>query len=232
MPGGVLKKRELKFNEKQTESEPKSKPTTKISTNKSNQLMCLTSDSEEDMDEEDRKLMKDVKNIEGMLDDDGLQQELGILDDGVDDNSDISDQENDTDTKPKQQNLNKKGEEFKQKAKLAQSYNDGDEDDEWILDHTGIRRKPFKVMYREIKELLKDKIVIAHNLPKDFAYLRLTRHDVLRTIDTSLFKMFQRKNLRRKLKDLVYEYVNAEIQKTSNHSPVSLFITSNSQNIG
>lgn len=33
--------------------------------------------------------------------------------------------------------------------------------------------------------------------------------------------MFQRKNLRRKLKDLTYEFVDARIQLTSNHSPVS-----------
>ena len=62
--------------------------------------------------------------------------------------------------------------------------------------------------------------MIAHNLPRDFAYLRITRHDWARTLDTSLFKMFQRKNLRRKLRDLIYEYVDARIQLTSNHSPV------------
>lgn len=45
-------------------------------------------------------------------------------------------------------------------------------------------------MYKEIKEIIKDKIVVAHNLPKDFAYLRLTRHDCKRTLDTSLIKMF------------------------------------------
>lgn len=61
---------------------------------------------------------------------------------------------------------------------------------EWIVDHTGIRRKPFKMMHREIKEILQDKVVVMHNLCKDFAYLRLTRHDCLRTLDTSLFKMF------------------------------------------
>lgn len=45
-------------------------------------------------------------------------------------------------------------------------------------------------MHRELKALLKDKIVVMHNLIKDFAYLRLTRHDCVRTLDTSLFKMF------------------------------------------
>jgi hypothetical protein len=64
------------------------------------------------------------------------------------------------------------------------------EGEEWILDHTGIKRKPFKVMHREIKALIADKIVVMHNLCKDFAYLRLTRHDCVRTLDTSLFKMF------------------------------------------
>ena len=64
------------------------------------------------------------------------------------------------------------------------------EGEEWITDHTGIKRKPFKVMHREIKALLADKIVVMHNLVKDFAYLRLTRHDCRRTLDTSLFKMF------------------------------------------
>lgn len=92
--------------------------------------------------------------------------------------------------------------------------------DEWIEDHTGVRRKPFKVMHRELKHLLKDKIVVMHNLIKDFAYLRLTRHDCVRTLDTSLFKMFQKKSLKRKLKDLILEYVDEEIQKTVNHSPV------------
>jgi len=83
--------------------------------------------------------------------------------------------------------------------------------DEWIEDHTGVRRKPFKVMHRELQHLLRDKIVVMHNLIKDFAYLRLTRHDCVRTLDTSLFKMFQRKSLKRKLKDLVLEYVDEEI---------------------
>lgn len=62
--------------------------------------------------------------------------------------------------------------------------------DEWIEDHTGVRRKPFRVMHRELKALLADKVVVMHNLCKDFAYLRLTRHDCLKTLDTSLFKMF------------------------------------------
>lgn len=66
-------------------------------------------------------------------------------------------------------------------------------------------------MHRELKSLIKDKIVIMHNLIKDFAYLRLTRHDCSRTLDTSLFKMFQRKSLKRKLKDLILEYVDEEI---------------------
>lgn len=59
-----------------------------------------------------------------------------------------------------------------------------------------------------------------HNLCKDFAYLRLTRHDCVRTLDTSLFKMFQRKSLKRKLRDLILEFIDEEIQKTVNHSPV------------
>ena len=80
--------------------------------------------------------------------------------------------------------------------------------DEWIEDHTGVRRKPFKVMHRELKALLADKVVVMHNLCKDFAYLRLTRHDCVKSLDTSLFKMFQRKSLKRKLKDLVLEYVD------------------------
>eukprot|EP00347_Sterkiella_histriomuscorum_P010351 403376635 len=93
-------------------------------------------------------------------------------------------------------------------------------EEEWIVDHTGIKRKPFKVMHRELKELLKGKIVVMHNLNKDFSYLRLTRHDCLRTVDTSLLKMFQRKNLKRKLRDLVLEYLDEKIQKTINHSPI------------
>jgi len=94
------------------------------------------------------------------------------------------------------------------------------ESDKWIVDHTGVKRKPFKTMHDEIKEILKDKIVVMHNLCKDFAYLRLTRHDCARTLDTSLFKMFQRKSLKRKLRDLTLEFVDEDIQKTCNHSPV------------
>ena len=94
------------------------------------------------------------------------------------------------------------------------------EGEEWIVDHTGVRRKPFKVMHREIKALIQDKIVVMHNLCKDFAYLRLTRHDCQRTLDTSLLKMFQRKSLKRKLRDLLLEFIDEEIQKTVNHSPV------------
>ena len=69
-------------------------------------------------------------------------------------------------------------------------------------------------MHFELKSLLKGKIVVVHNLAKDFAYLRLTRNDCLRTVDTSLFKMFQKKSLKRKLKDLTLEFVDQEIQKT------------------
>ena len=65
-----------------------------------------------------------------------------------------------------------------------------DTDEEYIVDHTGTKRKAFKYMFWEIKEIIKDKIVIAHNLPKDFAYLWLTWHDCRRTLDTSLIKMF------------------------------------------
>lgn len=92
--------------------------------------------------------------------------------------------------------------------------------DEWIEDHTGIKRKPFRIMHKELKDILRGKMVIMHNLNKDFEYLRLTRHDCLRTVDTSLLKMFQRKNLKRKLKDLVLEFLDEKIQKTVNHSPV------------
>ena len=65
-----------------------------------------------------------------------------------------------------------------------------DKGEEWIEDHTGVRRKPFKAMHRDLKALIADKIVVMHNLSKDFAYLRLTRHDCVKTLDTSLFKMF------------------------------------------
>jgi DNA-binding TFAR19-related protein (PDSD5 family) len=41
--------------------------------------------------------------------------------------------------------------------------------------------------------------------------LRLTRHDCMRTVDTSLLKMFQKKNLKRKLKDLVLEFIDEKI---------------------
>ena len=75
-------------------------------------------------------------------------------------------------------------------------------------------------MHHEIKEIIADKVVVMHNLIKDFAYLRLTRHDCLRTLDTSLFKMFQRKSLKRKLKDLTAEFIDEDIQHTINHSPV------------
>ena len=80
--------------------------------------------------------------------------------------------------------------------------------EKWCEDHTGIKRKPFSIMIKEIKEILKDKIVILHNLAQDFAYLRLTRHDCLWTLDTSLLKMFQKKNLKRKLRDLILEFVD------------------------
>jgi len=93
-------------------------------------------------------------------------------------------------------------------------------DDYYIEDHTGVKRKAFKFMHAELKAVLKDKIVIAHNLPRDFNYLRLTRHDCKRTVDTSLIKMFQRKNLRRKLKELILEFIDEQIQKTVNHSPI------------
>ena len=83
--------------------------------------------------------------------------------------------------------------------------------EEWIRDHTGIKRKPFKVMHREVMALIADKVVVMHNLCKDFAYLRLTRHDCVRTLDTSLFKMFQRKSLKRKLKDLLLEFIDEDI---------------------
>ena len=70
-----------------------------------------------------------------------------------------------------------------------------------------------------------------HNLCKDFAYLRLTRHDCGRTLDTSLFKMFQKKNMRRKLRDLILEFIDEKIQKTVNHSPVNHLIRNNNKYI-
>ena len=94
------------------------------------------------------------------------------------------------------------------------------DEEQWIEDHTGVKRKPFSVMIREVKEILRDKIVILHNLAQDFSYLRLTRHDCLRTVDTSLLKMFQKKSLKRKLRDLILQFVDVQIQKTVNHSPI------------
>ena len=36
--------------------------------------------------------------------------------------------------------------------------------EEWLEDHTGVKRKPFAVMIREVKEIIRDKVVILHNL--------------------------------------------------------------------
>ena len=83
--------------------------------------------------------------------------------------------------------------------------------EQWIEDHTGVKRKAFGQMIKEVKRIIKGKIVILHNLAQDFAYLRLTRHDCARTIDTSLLKMFQKKSLKRKLKDLILQYVDVQI---------------------
>ena len=66
-------------------------------------------------------------------------------------------------------------------------------------------------MHREVKDILRNKIVIMHKLNKDFAYQRLTRQDFLRTVDTSLLKMFQKKSLKRKLRDLVLEFLDEKI---------------------
>ncbi|CAI2386034.1 unnamed protein product [Moneuplotes crassus] len=187
--------------------------------------LCLTSDSEEndlknDLDEEEIKEIKEMQDVEGMLDDDNLQNELAITDseeEGDDNKQDSANQPQAEITSSSDTNTTKKEDKVPQYVIAG---NDNNDDEEWILDHTGTRRKPFKVMHREIREIIKDKIVIAHNLPKDFAYLRITRHDCKRTLDTSLIKMFQKKNLRRKLRDLTLEYVDARIQLTSNHSPV------------
>jgi len=149
--------------------------------------MCLTSDSEDDgadaelkkdMDEEEIKEMKEMENIEGMLDDDGLQNELAITESEHSDEEGEGEGEGEGDSTSPDKSKNKdKGVNYKKK--MPQYVIDGpeQEDEEWIMDHTGIKRKPFKVMHREIKEIIKGKIVIAHNLPKDFAYLRITRHD-------------------------------------------------------
>lgn len=123
------------------------------------------------------KEIKEMEGIEGMLDDDGLQDELAL--------SDNPENSNDEDTSPRskpKENNSKKKESTQKGSKRKQNkpnfvVDDGNDSDEWILDHTGVRRKPFKVMHREIKDIIKNKIVIAHNLPKDFAYLRITRHD-------------------------------------------------------
>ena len=40
------------------------------------------------------------------------------------------------------------------KAKMADIERFEAEGIEWVVDHTGIRRKPFKVMHREIKDIL------------------------------------------------------------------------------
>jgi len=36
--------------------------------------------------------------------------------------------------------------------------------EEWVEDHTGVKRKPFGVMIREVKDIIRGKIVILHNL--------------------------------------------------------------------
>ena len=38
------------------------------------------------------------------------------------------------------------------------------DNEEWIEDHTGVKRKPFAQMIREVKAIIKGKIVILHNL--------------------------------------------------------------------
>jgi hypothetical protein len=206
MPGGKPPEKPTK-NSNKTENKIKEKE---------DQLMCLTSDSDEDSECDDIRHDLDAEELKEIKDmvDDGVQNQLNFTD------SDGEEGEEST-SSPDKSKSDTEGREKKEKPPRYVIPGEEDENEEWILDHTGVKRKPFKVMHREIRDIIKDKIVIAHNLPKDFAYLRITRHDCLRTLDTSLIKMFQRKNLRRKLKDLTYEYVDARIQLTSNHSPVS-----------
>ena len=159
MPGGIPPK-QLANNDNQKEE---SKSTSK---ERKDTLLWLTSDSDEsdddneirrDLDEEEIKEIKEMENIEGMLDDDGLQNELAITE-SENSNEEIKDEDNSTtQSKSKEWRQKQFREESKKETISRPQYTipieNNDDGEEWILDHTGIRRKPFKVMHREIREI-------------------------------------------------------------------------------
>lgn len=77
--------------------------------------------------------------------------------------------------------------------------------------------KPYEIVREEIKEILKDKIIIGHDLSNEFRAFRLNESDY-KTIDTAVLPIFKIITLKpRTLKSLTKEVLDRDIQ-TGKHS--------------
>ena len=144
------------------------------------QIIDFNSNSESDeddneilknFDEEEMKEINNIEGIEGLLDED-FQNELNYIENEFDqgEGDEEEDHKND-DFQNKKQDINEqinqeqqnqetsnilikpKSNSKRKKKESNSSKKDKDENEEWILDHTGVRRKPFKIMHREIKDI-------------------------------------------------------------------------------
>ena len=153
MPGG--RPPQKKENDKSEAEEIKYIPP-----ERNEQLMWLTSDSEDDddeneirkdLDEEEIKEIKEMEQIEGMLDDDGLQNELEIVDSLQPQKLNLIKCSQTAPSQKQRKEITTQSEITKPQYRIPME--EGNDSDEWMVDHTGIRRKPFKVMHREIREI-------------------------------------------------------------------------------
>lgn len=80
------------------------------------------------------------------------------------------------------------------------------------LDRVAHLSKPYNIVKEEVKEILRDKIIIGHDLDNEFRAFELNE-DEYKTIDTAKLPIFSIITLRpRRLKDLVKEVLNKDIQ--------------------
>ena len=113
-----------------------------------------------DFDEEEMKEINEMQGIEGLLDEE-LQNEFGFIEpefDQHDDDKEVNPEENQQEFEQQESNININLPKSKKTSKKKRSQSksrtkNNDENEEWILDHTGVRRKPFKIMHREIKDI-------------------------------------------------------------------------------
>lgn len=83
------------------------------------------------------------------------------------------------------------------------------------------KAKPFKVVQKEVADIIKDKVIVGHSLENDFKALMLSHPYTLRR-DTAVYRPFKRnKKKPHSLKHLIKAIFGVDIQK-GEHNPVCI----------